>query len=111
MSFVEPAARHWSRRDSFGLAAWLMVGASCSRSSDQSGASRPPAAMASDPLAHQFYQQRGWRPAWTPVLATSLQQAIGDARRHGLDPGSFAPKEAGGNDPIQHDVDLTLAAL
>jgi murein L,D-transpeptidase YcbB/YkuD len=88
-----------------------MLGGSCMRSSDQRAASQPPAAMVSDPLARRFYEQRGWRPAWTATLATSLDQAIGDARRHGLDPGSFASKQPAGADPIQHDADLTLAAL
>ena len=70
-------------RQSFGLAAWAVVGAGC----DSGAPSNPKTARAqtdapaqaaapapvsappefaglTDPVAQRFYERRGWRPAW-----------------------------------------------
>jgi murein L,D-transpeptidase YcbB/YkuD len=65
----------------------------------------------SDPLARRFYEQRSWRAAWTPDQAQTLDQAIAQAPRHGLNPSAFAQSQVRGATPARQDVSLTLAAL
>ena len=121
------AARILNRRQSFGLAAWAVLGAGCdARSTDpqappaQAAASNPPPpqptvppefAGLSDPVALRFYEQRSWRPAWTPDMARALTGGLGEARRHGLDHVAFAPKTSPGAAPVEKDIGLTLTAL
>jgi murein L,D-transpeptidase YcbB/YkuD len=90
--------------------------------SGQAGASAPAAAPPppvvpaefvglSDPVALRFYEQRSWRPAWTPDQADALTRGLGEARRHGLDHVNFAPKTSPGAASVQQDIGLTLTAL
>ena len=119
-------SRLLNRRQSFGLAAWAFLGAGCdARSTDpqappaQASAPSPPLqppvppefAGLSDPVALRFYEQRSWRPAWSSDPSAALTQALGGARRHGLDHVTFAPRKAPGAASVQQDIGLTLTAL
>ncbi len=89
-----------------------MFGTSCRRgSSDPRPLDAQVGAAVSDPLARRFYQHRGWRAAWNADEARALVRTIADARRHGLDPSAFAPKQGDDASPARRDVTLTLAAL
>lgn len=68
-------------------------------------------AVVSDPMAQRFYYARGWRAAWTDEAAEVLQQAIGDAPRHGLDPQRYLDMLEASEDPLRRDAALTRAAL
>jgi murein L,D-transpeptidase YcbB/YkuD len=65
----------------------------------------------SDPLVERFYSARGWRAAWTEDQARSLEQAIEDAPRHGLEPRRFLDLIVPSEDPVRRDAALTRAAL
>jgi murein L,D-transpeptidase YcbB/YkuD len=125
-----------NRRQSLGLAAWALLGAGCDAQAPeaQSGGQAPAAAPApgqpsaqdelptqivpppefaglSNPEALRFYQERGWRPAWNAEHAATLKRSLGEARRHGLDRVTFAPKTTPGAPSVRQDIGLTLTAL
>ncbi|HLZ84973.1 MAG TPA: L,D-transpeptidase family protein [Caulobacteraceae bacterium] len=115
-----------NRRQSLGFVAWAVIGAGCTaQPPKRHGAPAQPAAAPrvtppvapsefaglSDPVALSFYQQRGWRAAWTPELGAALTGSLGDARRHGLDHARFAPRTTPGVGAIRQDIGLTLTAL
>jgi L,D-transpeptidase YcbB len=69
-------------------------------------------AAATGEQAKRFYQARGWALAWTGEgSARALEDAIGEAERHGLDPESLRPRIANGASPAARDAALTQAAL
>jgi murein L,D-transpeptidase YcbB/YkuD len=115
-----------NRRQSLGFAAWAVLGAGCdARSTDPQGAPaqeaapKPPApppippefADLPDSDALRFYQQRGWRPAWSSDQSGALTRALGEARRHALDHVAFALEAAPGAGAVQQDIAQTLMAL
>jgi murein L,D-transpeptidase YcbB/YkuD len=99
-----------NRRQSFGVIALALTSPGCSRP-DQPVSGPSVGQTLSDPTARRFYEQRGWRQAWTPSLAQSLQDAIAGARAHGLAPSAFQPKGADESGPPLADENLTISAL
>ena len=109
-------------------AAWALLGAGCGRVSNPGAAPKGPApapksaapppvkippefAGLSDPVALRFYQKRGWRPAWNPGQSDALTLGLKEARRHGLEHVSFAPRTTPGGASVRQDIGLTLTAL
>jgi murein L,D-transpeptidase YcbB/YkuD len=101
-------------------AAALLALAGCDMISggNASDGSAPPAVSAEqlrgavrDPRAQRFYEARGWRPAWSREQERVLTAAIGEARRHGLDPRRYLRDVAGATGPAAREAALTLAAL
>ena len=68
-------------------------------------------AAVSDPRVERFYEARNWQPAWDGEGARRLIEAIGDARRHALDPGRFLAEAEQAATPAAREAALSLAAL
>lgn len=68
-------------------------------------------AAATDPRLVQFYEARGWQPAWTEDRAHVLVAAVGGAARHALDPNVFLEAAARSDAPAAREAGLSLAAL
>ena len=68
-------------------------------------------AAATDPRLVQFYEARGWRPAWTAEASGKLVAAIGGAPQHALDPDAFLAAAQRAEAPAAREAALSLAAL
>lgn len=64
-----------------------------------------------DPQLIRFYEARAWAPAWTAETAPALVAAIGEARRHGLDPRAFLADAERAEAPAAREAALSRAAL
>ncbi|HZZ89450.1 MAG TPA: L,D-transpeptidase family protein [Caulobacteraceae bacterium] len=107
---IDDPIRSLTRRRSLGLAGAALFTASCAPRTSNAQPNAELGANLSDPLARRFYEQRGWRPAWTPAQARALGQSFAVARQHGLNPALFAPKFQGDGQDAQETA-LTIAAL
>jgi murein L,D-transpeptidase YcbB/YkuD len=68
-------------------------------------------AAVQDARARRFYEARDWQPAWNAITGEALVAAIGEAPRHGLDPGQFLAAAERAETPVAREAALTLAAL
>jgi murein L,D-transpeptidase YcbB/YkuD len=60
----------------------------------------------------QFYEARGWQPAWTDETARALVETLKAAGRHGLDPEDYlAPVQEAPANPAAREAALTEAAF
>src|SRR5262249_24808874 len=84
--------RSLTRRRTLGVAAAALFTGSCAPRKSNAQPNAQLGSNLSDPAARRFYEQRGWRPAWTPAQARELGQSFAAARQHGLNPALFAPK-------------------
>ena len=64
-----------------------------------------------DPRVRRFYAARQWRPAWTHEAEASLNAALNEAGRHGLNPDDFRRPLAAARDGAAREAALSLAAL
>jgi murein L,D-transpeptidase YcbB/YkuD len=97
------------------LAALVVAG--CQQSGDKGGgpttqvdATQLQSAVA-DPASKRFYEARGWSGAWDEKQAKSLEAAIGDAGRHGINPESFLKDLRAGGDGAAGEAMRTKVAL
>jgi L,D-transpeptidase YcbB len=58
-----------------------------------------------------FYEGRQWSNAWDERSGRSLEEALGNAVRHGLDPQDYLRPVHEARDPIAREAALTRAAL
>ena len=64
-----------------------------------------------DARVRRFYEARQWRPAWTQEAETSLNAALGEADRHGLNPDDFRRPLATAREGAAREAALSLAAF
>ena len=64
-----------------------------------------------DPPSRKFYEARNWAAAWNDEHATALEQAIGDAQKHAINPESFLKDARAEGGAAQREAGLTKAAL
>jgi murein L,D-transpeptidase YcbB/YkuD len=64
-----------------------------------------------DARVRRFYEARQWRPAWTQEAEASLNAALGEADRHGLNPDDFRRPLATARDGAAREAALSLAAF
>ncbi len=97
----------------------LLALAGCDMGSGQSGGSSAPPTIAAEELrsavtdarARAFYEARNWQAAWGEAQAEALTAAIGEARRHGLDPRRYLRPVDAARSPAAREAALTGAAL
>lgn len=65
----------------------------------------------SDPRIRRFYEARQWRPAWTREAEASLNAALGEADRHGLNPDEFRRPLANAREGAAREAALSQAAF
>jgi murein L,D-transpeptidase YcbB/YkuD len=99
-------------------AAALLALAACSGEPAPPPGPQAPAVEASalqgaarDPRVRHFYETRQWRPAWTHEAEVSLNAAIAEADRQGLNPDEYRRPLAGARDGAAREAALSLAAL
>ena len=64
-----------------------------------------------DPTSRKFYEARNWAAAWSDDQAKALEQAIGDAQKHAINPESFLKDARAEGGAAQREAGLTKAAL
>jgi murein L,D-transpeptidase YcbB/YkuD len=64
-----------------------------------------------DPLVRAVYAKAGWQRLWTAADAASLDAALAERARHGLDRLTFLTPPAPGTGAAQIDIARTRAAL
>lgn len=68
------------------------------------------AAVADEP-ARRFYEARNWQAVWDDGRAQTLNAALDEAPRHGLDRSGFAEPIEAAQTPAQREAAMTRAAL
>jgi murein L,D-transpeptidase YcbB/YkuD len=99
-------------------AAALLALAACSGEPAPPPGPQAPAVEASalqgavrDPRVRRFYAARQWRPAWTHEAEASLNAALNEADRQGLNPDDYRRPLATARDGAAREAALSLAAL
>lgn len=64
-----------------------------------------------DARVRRFYEARQWRPAWTHEAEASLNAALNEADRHGLNPDDYRRPLTAARDGAAREAALSLAAL
>lgn len=103
----------------FGLlaSAAFLVLAACSGEPEPTGPQAPAVeasalqAAVQDPRLRRFYAARQWRPAWTREAEASLNAALNDATRHGLDPAEYRRPLGNAREGAAREAALSLAAF
>jgi murein L,D-transpeptidase YcbB/YkuD len=68
-------------------------------------------AVVKDERVRSFYEARQWQAAWSQNQAASLEAAMKDAERHGINPERFQMLIASADNRAEYEASLTLAAL
>ena len=99
------------------IAAGLLALAGCTSPEAPTGPQAPAVeagalqGAARDARVRRFYEARQWRPAWTAEAEASLNAALNDAERHGLNADDFRRLLANAREGAAREAALSLAAL